>query len=310
MDKIQNTLAQWGKGSSFKEKYNEMKGEMLQQREIRHFLNENSSRITREILEKNINTLYEFSSQSKHCENCPSLGECINVMKGFDPRLTLVGDHIELMYDRCPRKKVFDERTSREKLVQSFHVPKEILGARMDEIDLTENERLIAVRKAKNFTETYKKDETEKGLFFYGRFGVGKTYLLGAIANELAEKNVSSFIVHVPELIRELKNSIADSTLEEKIKAVRTAEVLMLDDIGAETISSWVRDEIFGTILQYRMLEKLPTFFTSNFELTQLEHHFTFNAKGDQEDVKAGRLIDRIRSIATPVSMGGQNRRG
>ena len=37
--------------------------------------------------------------------------------------------------------------------------------------------------------------------------------------------------------------------------------VLILDDIGSEMNTQWVRDEVLGPILQFRMLEELPTFF-------------------------------------------------
>ncbi|MET3697311.1 replicative DNA helicase loader DnaI [Bacillus oleivorans] len=310
MEKITNALSQWGKGSSFEQRYEQMKQNVLNHPDVRYFLNEHSSQITMEMVERNLNTLYEFSTQSKNCSGCPSLRECKNVMGGFHPRLALIGDHIEILYDQCPRMKLEQDRLNREKLVQSFSVPKEILSAKFESIDLNQNDRLPAIRSAKNFTQSFLENQSCKGLYLYGKFGVGKTYLLGAIANELAEKGVSSYIVHVPELIRELKNSIGESTLEEKLNSVKTAKILMLDDIGAESLTNWVRDEIFGTILQYRMLEKLPTLFTSNFDLIQLEHHFTFNQKGDQEDVKAGRLIDRIRALADPIPVGGHNRRG
>lgn len=310
MEKIQNALSQWAKKSSFGKRYEEMKQEVLNHPGVRQFLHSHSSKITKEMVDRNLNTLYEYSSQSVHCTDCLTLDGCKNVMKGYHPRLELVGDHIEVLYDHCPKMNLELERVNRAKLVQSFSVPKEILSARFEDIDLTENDRLIAIRKAKNFTKSYVENKTEKGLYLYGKFGVGKTYLLGAIANELAKNGVSSYIVHVPELIRELKNAIGESTLEAKLNSVKTAKILMLDDMGAETLTNWVRDEIFGTILQYRMLEKLPTLFTSNFDLVQLEHHFTFNQKGDQEDVKAGRLIDRIRALSDPVPVGGLNRRG
>ena len=38
----------------------------------------------------------------------------------------------------------------------------------------------------------------------------------------------------------------------------------MLDDIGSESMTSWMRDEVLGRILNYRMHKGLPTFFTSN----------------------------------------------
>lgn len=76
----------------------------------------------------------------------------------------------------------------------------------------------------------------------------------------LAVKEYPSLLVYVPEFVRELKNSLADHTLEEKLNMVKSTPILMLDDIGAESMTSWVRDELLGTILQYRMAEAVPTF--------------------------------------------------
>ena len=48
--------------------------------------------------------------------------------------------------------------------------------------------RSDAIQKALAFVLNYKEENTNKGLYFYGQFGVGKSYLLGAIANELSGK--------------------------------------------------------------------------------------------------------------------------
>ncbi len=116
-------------------------------------------------------------------------------------------------------------------------------------------------------------------------------------------------IVYVPELFRELKSSIGDSTLNEKLEAIKKEPVLMLDDIGAESMSSWVRDEILGPILQFRMLDNLPTFFTSNYDFQGLEHHLTYSQRGEEEKLKARRVMERIKYLAEPVSVTGRNRR-
>jgi primosomal protein DnaI len=116
-------------------------------------------------------------------------------------------------------------------------------------------------------------------------------------------------IVYVPELLREMKSSIADSTLNEKIEALKREPILMLDDIGAEAVSSWTRDEVLGPILQFRMLESLPTFFTSNFNFPELEHHLTYSQRGEEEKMKARRIMERIRSLSVPVMVDGPNRR-
>jgi len=54
---------------------------------------------------------------------------------------------------------------------------------------------------------------------------------------------------------------------------------LILDDIGAESISEWVRDEVLGAILQYRMSENLPTCYTSNFDYELLEQYLAIPVK-------------------------------
>ena len=65
--------------------------------------------------------------------------------------------------------------------------------------------------------------------------------------------------------------------------------LLLLDDIGAEHLTAWARDEVIEPIIQHRMDEKLPTFFTSNFDYDGLEKHFTING----EVVYAKRIIER-----------------
>ena len=83
----------------------------------------------------------------------------------------------------------------------------------------------------------------------------------------------------------------------------------MLDDIGADAMSSWIRDEIFGVILQYRMQEQLPTFFTSNFSMLELEQHLSVTQRGEEEPLKAKRIMERIRYLTKEIKMSGQNRR-
>ena len=56
--------------------------------------------------------------------------------------------------------------------------------------------------------------------------------------------------------------------------------MLLLDDIGAENTSNWSRDEVLGPILQYRMENHLPTFFTSNLTMDELEEALSTTSSG------------------------------
>ena len=123
--------------------------------------------------------------------------------------------------------------------------------------------------------------------------------------NELAKKNIKVAVIYYPELLRKIKetfNSDEDSTYLKKI------EILLLDDIGAETTTPWSRDEVLGTILQYRMDEGLTTFFTSNLTFEELEEHLGSSNKG-VEKVKARRIIERIKQLTDNITMISENKR-
>ena len=201
-----------------------------------------------------------------------------------------------------------DERKEQEEFIQSLYVPKDILRASLADIEI-EQGRIEAIKLAHEFLRNYNPGKRMKGLYLFGPFGVGKTYLLGAIANQLAERKVRSLIVYLPEFLRELKGSFQDQSFNEKIEFVKKSPVLMLDDIGAESVTSWMRDDVLGAILQFRMLENLPTFFTSNLNLKELEHHLTYTQRGEEEKVKAARIMERIRTLAIPVEVIGRNKR-
>lgn len=309
MKKIDETMKRLTSSPDFQTRYENMRKEILNTPSIQQFIKEHEQEISSNVINKNLMKLYEYKSQSFSCDKCPNLDGCINVVKGFEPKLVWRRGAIDIDYHRCPRKIRDDEKRKNEKLIDSIYVPKDILHATFTHLDLQDPDRWQAIETAQKFTEAYKKDQHTKGLYIHGSFGVGKSYLLGAIANDLAEINVSSLIVYFPEFIREMKQSFNDQSMNSKLEVVKKAPVLMLDDIGAESMSSWMRDDILGTILQFRMLEGLPTFFTSNFSYAELEHHLTYSQRGEKEELKAKRVMERIRYLTVPVEMKGQNRR-
>lgn len=293
----------------FTTRLSDMKKEVLENARVQKFLEENASEINKDIVDRSLSKLYEFISQSHDCVDCPTLGQCQNYMKGYEPKLVLDRNLIDNDFIRCKRGVIEDERKKVISMIDSMHMPKEVMEATLAGVDLEDGSRVVAVRAAKDFLNEWERTNVlpSKGLYIYGKFGVGKSFLLGALANELAARHIHSVVVYVPEFLREMKQAIQDHTLAEKIEFVKRAPVLMLDDIGAEIMSSWTRDEILGTILHYRMSEQLPTFMTSNFNYDELQHHLSFTQRGEKEVVKAGRIMERIRTLTTPISLHGKN---
>ncbi len=230
-------------------------------------------------------------------------------MQGYRPVLYAERGSLDVSYTRCPLKLDADERLEQQQLIQSLYIPKDILEATFDVMDQNDD-RAKAISSAVRFAVAANPGEDGMGLYLYGKFGVGKSYLLGAIANELKDLSIQSYMIYTPDFFREMKQSIGDGSFQEKLETVRKAPVLMLDDIGAETTTAWTRDEILGPILQYRMSEKLPTLFTSNYDYEELELQLAYSDKGGTEQLKAKRIMERIKHYTTLVEVGGENRRG
>lgn len=277
--------------------------------EVRAFLTQNKDKLTKESIRRGWSKLYEFYHENQLIkENKPT------VAPGYSPQLQVVAGQVDLTY--VPTQQLIEKRQRQHllQLVHSVNMPKFIRQANLDNYYLDDenatDSRLAAFNAAKDFIDQYSPDHFRPGLYLTGSFGVGKTYLLGAIANELAKKNYASTMVHFPSFAVEMRNSIHTNNAGEKIDAIKKSPVLMIDDIGADAMSTWVRDDILGVILEYRMQEELPTFFSSNFSMKALEEqHLTVNNQGVAEPVKAARIMERIRFLSREVPMLGNNLR-
>ncbi|UJL45030.1 primosomal protein DnaI [Virgibacillus sp. NKC19-16] len=307
MEPVQSTLRKWmQENEHFKENYIKVKQKVLSDPEIKEFLAK-YPQLTEKEIEKNLIKLYEYKTQSKQCDHCSSFGGCKNMIQGYSPILHVENNEIRLSYEKCHNRIAHEKQVEQQNLIQSLYMPREILEATIDDID-NDIERVSAIRELINFIEQAKSDLPQKGIYFHGPFGVGKTYFLGALANKLKEYNISSTLIYMPEFVREMKASMKDDSINDKIELFKKADVLMLDDIGAEMQSAWFRDEILGSILQYRMMERLPVFLTSNYTLNQLESQLAATRSG-VETVKAGRIIERIKQVSKSVEIIGENRR-
>src|SRR5699024_11104993 len=115
----------------------------------------------------------------------------------------------------------------------------------------------------------------------------------------------SSMMIYVPEILRDLKAGFNDGTTNERYDAIRNAEVVILDDLGAEDVTAWSRDEVSTSILNYRMVEQLPTFISSNFAIDDLVGRYAYTKTNDKEETKAIRIGERIRALCEEVEITG-----
>lgn len=123
----------------------------------------------------------------------------------------------------------------------------------------------MALVKARGFVDRY--PLVEKGLFFLGNPGVGKTHLTVAVLKSLMlQKQVDCLFCSYQEMLRQIRDSynpVSLSSESEVLRPILETEVVAIDDLGAERISDWVEDTV-TYILNHRYNQKKATLLTSN----------------------------------------------
>ncbi|WP_307976760.1 primosomal protein DnaI [uncultured Streptococcus sp.] len=228
--------------------------------------------------------------------------------KGYQPILVMNEGYADVSYLETSELIEAQKKLAIANRINLVNLPKSYRNITMADFDINNESRMIALSALLDFVEAYPANG-QKGLYLYGDMGVGKSYLMAAMAHELSEKKgVATTLLHFPSFAIDVKNAISDGSVKDEIDAVKKVPVLIIDDIGAEQTTPWVRDEVLQVILQYRMLEEVPTFFTSNYSFADLERKWS-NIKGNDETWQAKRVMERVRYLAKEFHLEGVNRR-
>lgn len=140
-------------------------------------------------------------------------------------------------------------------------------------------------------------DWRKDGLYLYGEFGTGKTaQACAALRYWAAELDYESRFLTTTELLDRIKRVFDTHEHDDVLEDAKTVEVLLLDDIGAEKVTDWVRDRLFAVINE-RYNERRVTLFTSNLAPDKLAEHV------------GERIAWRILEMCRVVKLVGENKR-
>ncbi len=264
-------------------------------------------KLTDEIGMKYTSKLEHTINDLHNCENCKGLVECKNDVNGCVYYPEKEDDKLIFNYVACKYKNKEIKEKSEKKSI-CYGIGENIKNASMSEIYTDDKKRVELIKWITNLYHNYPKEK--KGLYLHGSFGSGKTYIIAALLNEFAKKNYKTIIMYYPEMLNRLKSTFdnTNESFSEMLNEIKKCDFLLIDDIGAETVSTWSRDEILGTILQYRMENNLTTFFTSNLTIDELETNLSLT-KNNVDKVKARRIIERIKQLTIDLELISKNRR-
>ena len=264
--------------------------------------------IQRKFLIKYTSLLEQSAKEYANCMKCKDKFECGNKVLGYCYLPRVVEDNkLVFEYQICKNYKDYLETIKYRDNVYFNHIPEDIKNASWDNVFMNDKKRLEVIEYLNNFIKAYKKNNHIKGAYLNGSFGAGKTYLVSAAFNELAKDGFKSAIVFWPEFLLELRSSF-ETDFKEKYDRIKTVPLLLIDDIGAESVTEWSRDDILCPLLQYRMENHLTTFFTSNLTVDELDEHFS-NTKNKVDKVKSRRIIERVKQLTDDLVMVSKNLR-
>ncbi len=130
---------------------------------------------------------------------------------------------------------------------------------------------------AKNFVENF--DREHGNILIYGGTGLGKTFISNCIAKELLDKGKTVLYLSSNELFEQVLSGFIMSrekspALEAIYEYIYKSELLIIDDLGTEVLSSFVKSQLFEIINQ-RMLSSRSTIITTNLNLETLQDRYT-----------------------------------
>jgi DNA replication protein DnaC len=194
-----------------------------------------------------------------------------------------------------------------ERLLARARIPKRYEHCELSDFDILPGRYEAALQRAKraaqHFVEHYPVEKD--GLLLLGPIGVGKTHLAVGIIRELMRsKGVHCLFCDYRELLKEIQNSYNPSvqaTEMEVLRPIVTAEVLVLDELGAVKPSDWVWDTV-SLVLNARYNDRLTTIITTNLpDLPprsggQESEHASAARRASSEPTLGDRITERMRS--------------
>jgi len=182
------------------------------------------------------------------------------------------------------------------------------------EADRSLSEALLTARR---FVDEYPAGTAGKGLLFIGPMGVGKTHLaVGVLQRLVRERGVKGLFCDYRELLKSIQNSYnaeVRTTELELLQPIFAAEVLVLDDLGAQKPNEWVWDTV-ALILNTRYNDRQTTIITTNYPyapaggggLSDVERAAREASLGDRI---GDRMLSRLAEMCIRVQMSGKDSR-
>jgi DNA replication protein DnaC len=157
------------------------------------------------------------------------------------------------------------------------------------------------IRKAKEFSQAVRKGGKPKGIYLWGKSGMGKTYIASAIANELINAGVNVIYKKYDQLLAQIQKTYdrnyQGQNADELIETITSVNILILDDLGVEKPSSDSALKLYQ-IIDGRLTKRNPTVITSNYNIDTLGERYDDPIIGERISSRIIELCDVYQVMA------------
>jgi DNA replication protein DnaC len=159
------------------------------------------------------------------------------------------------------------QQATLDRLLQKAEIPPRYESCSFENFNALTERLQVAKTVAMKFVQEY--PLVDCGLLIMGPCGVGKTHLAVSVLKELIWKREAEGLFYdFRDLLKKIQNSynsVSQTSEMQILEPVLECQVLVLDDLGAERPTEWVRDTI-AYIVNSRYNRKLTTLITTNFD--------------------------------------------
>ena len=159
-------------------------------------------------------------------------------------------------------------------------------------LDFTQREmmqlyRTVCEKWANEYPEAEYRD-----LLLTGSTGLGKTFLLRAMAERLIERDINVLIISAYKMLEILRKSYFEN--DEGAAELMDAQVLMIDDLGSEPLMQNVTVEQLFNLLNERQNRGLATVISTNLEMSKFRERYTERIASRLRDNRSCKVISLL----------------
>ena len=116
-------------------------------------------------------------------------------------------------------------------------------------------------------------DVPYRNVLLTGKSGLGKTFLMHAMANRMIERGLNVLVISAYQFVESARKSYFDQ--EDSMDELMNVPILMMDDLGSEPLIRNITVELLFNLVNERMIRGRATVFSTNLKLEELRERYT-----------------------------------